>query len=231
MCAVNHFYVCYDPFIRVPCICDMLMSQGSLHCVTQHSNVWHDSLICVPWLTRMRTMTHFYVCHDSLVRVPWLMHMWHVDESGVATLRHATLKCVTWLTHMCATTHSYVCHDSFICVPWLTRTCAMPPAYVTCGWVRGCYNDSFICVPWLIRACAMTYLYVTCGWNRGCYIVCDATLQCAHGTYEWIIWMNHGTHMSRSWHTYEWVMTHIPMSHVIHMIESYHTCEWAMAHI
>jgi len=39
------------------------------------------------------------------------------------------------------------------------------------------------------------------------------------------------THMRMSWHTYEWVMTHIWMSHGrahIHMNESWHTYEWVM---
>jgi len=45
--------------------------------------MWHDSLICVTWLTHMCDMTHSYVWHDSLI-------------------------CVTWLTHMCDMTHPYV---------------------------------------------------------------------------------------------------------------------------
>ena len=44
-------------------------------------------------------------------------------------------------------------------------------------------------------------------------------------------WMSHVTHMKESWHTYEWVMSHIWMSHVTHMNESCHTYEWAMSHI
>jgi len=46
-------------------------------------------------------------------------------------------------------------------------------------------------------------------------------------TYEWImshIWMSHVTHMNESCRTYEWVMLHIWMRHVTHMSESCHTC-------
>jgi len=53
-------------------------------------------------------------------------------------------------------------------------------------------------------------------------------------TYEWVmarIWMSHGTHVSESWHTCERVMAHMWVSHVTHMDESWHTYEWVMARI
>jgi len=53
-------------------------------------------------------------------------------------------------------------------------------------------------------------------------------------TYEWVmshIWMSHVTHMNESWHTYEWVMSHIWMSHGAHLNELCHTYEWVMSHI
>jgi len=37
--------------------------------------------------------------------------------------------------------------------------------------------------------------------------------------------------MNESWHTYEWVMSHMWMSHVAHMNESCRTCECVMSHI
>ena len=43
--------------------------------------------------------------------------------------------------------------------------------------------------------------------------------------------MSHVTHMNKSCHTHEHVMSHIWMSHVTHMNESCHTYEWVMAHI
>jgi hypothetical protein len=46
--------------------------------------VWHDSLLCVTWLTPVCDMTHSCVWHDPLL-------------------------CVTWLLHMCGVTHSHVC--------------------------------------------------------------------------------------------------------------------------
>ena len=38
--------------------------------------------------------------------------------------------------------------------------------------------------------------------------------------------MSHDTHMNESWHTCEWVMTHIRTSHDTHVNESWHTYEY-----
>jgi len=46
-----------------------------------------------------------------------------------------------------------------------------------------------------------------------------------------LIWMCHVTHMTESWHTYEWGMSHIWMSHVTHINEACHVREWGMSHI
>ena len=53
-------------------------------------------------------------------------------------------------------------------------------------------------------------------------------------TYEWVmshIWMRPVTHMNESCHTYDWVMSHMWMSHITHMTESCHTYEWVTSHI
>jgi len=97
-----------------------------------HPYVWHDSPICVTWLTHMCDMTHPYVWHDSPIRV-------------------------TWLTHMCDMTHPYVWHDSPICVTWLTHMCDVTHlSYVT--WlIHHIRHDLFVCVS---RMCDMTHSYV-----------------------------------------------------------------------
>ena len=59
-----------------------------------------------------------------------------------------------------------------------------------------------------------------------------------------LIWMSHVTHMNESWHTYEWVMSHIWTSHVTNSacglnhsivvvtpLHSHHTYERVMSHI
>ena len=53
-------------------------------------------------------------------------------------------------------------------------------------------------------------------------------------TCEWVmshVWMSHIAHMHESCLTYEWVMSHIPMSHISRMNESCHAYEWVMSHI
>jgi len=103
--------------------------------------VWHDSLICVTWLTHMCDMTHSYVWHDSLICVTWLPHMCDMTQSYV---RHDSLICVTWLTHMCDLTHSYVWHDSLIELPTSTRTSLSRAITYVC-------RESFMSVTWLIH--------------------------------------------------------------------------------
>jgi len=52
-------------------------------------------------------------------------------------------------------------------------------------------------------------------------------------TYEWVtshIWMSHVTHVNESCHTYR-VMSHIWMSHVTHINQSRHTYEWVMSNM
>ena len=44
-------------------------------------------------------------------------------------------------------------------------------------------------------------------------------------------WRSRGTHMNESWHTYEWVMTHVWTSHGPLENESWHTYKWVMAHV
>jgi len=46
-----------------------------------------------------------------------------------------------------------------------------------------------------------------------------------------LMWTSHGTHMNKSWHTYERVMSHICTSHVSHMKESCLTYERVLSYI
>ena len=96
---------------------------------------------------------------------------------------------------ICDVTYSRVWHDSFTCVTWRIRMCDMTHSYV--------WHDSCMCAIWLIHMCGMTHSYV---WH-------DSFM------------MSHVTHMNESYHTYEWVMSHIWISHVTHMNESCRTYE------
>jgi len=62
--------------------------------------VWHDSFISDVW-------------HDSILWVPWLIHMCNVFLLSLAAARErvfwylvSSYPCVTWLVHMCGMTHS-----------------------------------------------------------------------------------------------------------------------------
>jgi len=124
-------------------------------CDMTNSYVWHDSFICVTWLTHMCDMPHSYACHDSLICVAWLFHLcamthsyeWHNPCIYVTWLIHT---CAMILSHTCDMTHSYVCHDSLICVAWLFHVCAMTHLY---EWITHSYiyaNEH--CDTWVIIA-------------------------------------------------------------------------------
>jgi len=96
-----------------------------------YSYAWHDSLICVTWLTYMCDMTHSYVWHDVFI---------HGRDSCIRG--HDSFICVTLLIHGRDMPHSYVRHDSFIrghdsfiSVTWLVHTWT---------WLTHMRHDSFI---------------------------------------------------------------------------------------
>jgi len=56
----------------------------------------------------------------------------------------------------------------------------------------------------------------------------------SYHTCEWVtshIWEHHVTHTNKSYHTYEWDTFPSWMSHATHAKESYHTCERVISHM
>jgi len=118
-------------------------------CDMTHSYVWHDSLICVTWLThtctwliRRASAAAVIALHDSFIRVTWLIRR---------ALAAATLEShYSWLTHTCDITH-----DSIIVVTCLIRgTLAAPTLESHDSWLThmcDMTHDSIICVTCLIR--------------------------------------------------------------------------------
>jgi len=118
-----------------------------------------------------------------------------------------------------------------------------PPAFLYSGfWKEWVMSHIQISYAWFFQKKKWIFenfyhaAHTTVGW---CILSCVFQSLVTHmntswHTYEWVmthIWMSHGTHMNESYHTYEWVTSHIWMSHVTHMNESCHTYEWVMAHI
>ena len=172
-------------------------------CDMTHSYVWHDSFICVTWLIHMCDMIHAHVWHDSFICVTRLIHMCDMTHSYVW---HDSLTCVIWLIHMCDMTHSCVWHDSFICVTRLIHMCDMTHSYVwkdtrmdeSCHkydrMIESVFSDAWMShVTHMDKSC-QSIVYIHC--------VCDRT--CCYTARCYIhVWLN------QSFHTYEWVMTHI----------------------
>jgi len=122
-------------------------------CDTTHSNVWHDSFICVTWLVHMRDMTHSYAWHDSFICVTWLIQVRDMTYPNHSLLPRAHSPTPSPMCYMYMRYGSFICgiwSDSFIrvtwlihCETWLIDTCDMTHSYM--------WHDWFICVTWLIH--------------------------------------------------------------------------------
>jgi len=101
-----HTSMCRSAFHKYnTCLCTCVTWFIHMWDVT-HSYVWHDTFICVTWLTHM---AHSRVWRDSSICVTWLNHTYIHELFCRAVINHLH-------THMGDMTHLYVRHDSFICV-------------------------------------------------------------------------------------------------------------------
>jgi len=80
-----------------------------------HSYVWHDSLICVTWLTHMCDMTHSYLC-DMTRSYTWrdsYMTLKHKNSRNNSFTRVTRLNHVRDMTHSCVwhVTRLFACRD------------------------------------------------------------------------------------------------------------------------
>jgi len=168
MCVMTH--------TEVLLLCDIIYS---FVCVQRThvkdmtlSYVWHDSFICVTWLTHMcdsashicvTWLTHMCNMTHSYVWL-WLTQMWDDARGGSIAVWHDSFTCVWHDSCTCVWHDSFICvwHDSLICVTWLTH---MWHAHVT-GLTRSCCCCVtwliHMCVIWLIHMCDMTHSYATC---------------------------------------------------------------------
>jgi len=104
--------------------------------------------------------------------------------------------CETWLIRMCDMTHSYVWYDSFIRVKWFIHMWDMTISYA--------WHDSFMCVTWLPHSCNTTHSHV---WHDSCISVTRLNPMC--DTTQWSDLFSQHTYENESYHTREWVLSHI----------------------
>jgi len=99
MCDMTHSNVWHDSFICVTRPIHM--------CDMTHTYTWHAAFICVTCLVNMCDMPHSYACHtyERNVSHIWKRRVTHMNESRVTYLRHATRKKDVMLHKRCHVAH------------------------------------------------------------------------------------------------------------------------------
>jgi len=151
-------------------------------------------------------------------------------------------------TPMIESCHTYVWVMAHI---WLSQVTQMNETqlrqsrgcwlWYTCEWVMA-HTYSSVLSPgthmnesWHTYAWVMLHIYMSHGTHmtKSCDTHSWAEAPTVSGLLAVVhMWMSHGTHTfisPESWHTYDWVMSHIRMSHGTHMTESCDTHTWAKA--
>ena len=161
-------------------------------CDMPHSSEWHVMIKLPVRVARFSLecihacdMTYFYVWHDPLLCAPWLIHMCDLTRTYVWDYPFMRVTCR--YTAACSyrsfsvSMHSCVWHDSFIGVIRRIHTCDMTNSYMwrdsftwkTCRdetagpcrsismWMHShVWHDNFICVTWRIHIRDMTESHV-----------------------------------------------------------------------
>ena len=130
-----------------------------------HAYVWHDSFICVTWLSQMCVMTHSDVWHDSLRCVTWLTQTQDNDddmvlEEGIDSHMYTVQVSVNDL--MCEITHqsSHTCNQS--CVIFSLHTHVEGVMYTHSHvWKESCI---------LIHVCGRNDVYSFI-WTESCILI------------------------------------------------------------
>jgi len=107
------------------------------HCDMSCSYEWHDPLIYETRSSVSQAYLHSkdVVWHDSLICEPWLILLWDMTHSLNGYHTPAGRKRTSILKILCDMTHSYVSHNSFTCETWLIhwigttlqRVASVPP--------------------------------------------------------------------------------------------------------
>jgi len=227
-------------------------SIGILHhlCDMSHSYVWHDSFICVTWLTHPLRWPHSLnwggvwvmsnICDRTL---PYVRRDSFTFRGGCTPFRgevyrpYDTASVVMYtgdITHMS--------RDSSIFVTWLVH-CVYWSCYARvtrlwwCVWIiwhnfsGDVYGSHHSYVTWLIHICDVT----RAPWVWVMSHACDMTH--SYVWHDWCTYILRWPHSLNGWcgwvmsHTSVGAMLHTCMGHVTRMNESCHTYEWVMSHL
>jgi len=217
------------------CRCVVYMCDMTHSCVWRESfvfvltclYVWHDSCMCVTWLSAPSLSACVFGCfqmctsrvwHDSSVCMTWPIHVCHMTQYPCVTWLHfpawrVAYWCMcrdefTWVPRriyvcdrMRDTMRSYAWHDLFICVTWLIRSCDMTHSYA--------WHDLFTCVTWLIHVFDTTHIHM-CGMTHSCLwhdvFICATGLMYTCDMTHSYVWYFSFTHVT--WRIHICEMTH-----------------------
>jgi len=206
--------------------------------ILSHVNHIDISFYTYVYLTSWESC-HTYECVMARIRTSQVIRMnesWYVYERVMShKLSHVNHVDVSFHTYVYLTSRES-CHS----YEWV-----MSHTWISHGkYVESCHSYPgiilHICICMTSRESWHTYEWVMSHicMSHGEYIESCHTHKLvmanmlSHVTHIDISFQTYAHLKSReSWHTYEWVMSHICMSHVTHINESCHTYKWVMSHI
>jgi len=164
-----------------------------LHIQKSHTNTWtsHFTWKDEPCHMYRWAMSHIWMSHANI----WMRHVTRIHRNIFRRAHVQTpIKCMhaPWFIHICVPwlIHIYVPWLIHTCVPWLIHICVPWFIHIYVPWVI------HICVPWLIHIRVPWLIHVCVP----CHRISLASSQIP--TDYIFIWMSHGTHMNKSWHTW-----------------------------
>jgi len=185
-----------------------------------NSYVWHDSLVCVTWLTHILLLhlyscgycwVHSYVWHDSVYTcMSWLNScVWRDSSTWLHSCVQRDSSVQMWhdSIYMCGIT----CMTQFICVASLICTdVAWLDSYLWHDSVYKCNMTQFMCVTWLVE---MFRQMSWSPWRQHVYVrTCDIAqftrvtdpIHICNITLNWYVWRDSIRFCDMTLSSYAW---------------------------